>query len=389
MHKEHVGAHARADVALAPILFDDHDRAAGEALRSSQVAKAEPSPAAKRKAKKKRTDDSLPVHSFRTLLADLATLTRNTVRYGKAPDGSPRETERNPAARFRSAGHKIDSVVSTRLNKSSTINDLQCPQGNVRKVSARSRPKAFGAMTRSKVPMHLQITNTLRQRIVSGRYRKSGLPAELSLMEEFDVSRHTIRAAMQRLVSDGLIERRAGKGTTVVRHRTAGQWVGSLETLLEFPIESIQFLEAKSHPAKAFPEIAASFGISPKGRIFRFTRKLLVNSEVSGISHLFLRPELASKVPTSELEKELLLTLVEEYGGVRATRAVQTISAAAADRQLARQLEVEVGAPLLVLSRSYTVQDGDKLMHIVLWCRPDRYNHTIEFVNEPKGRPSP
>jgi hypothetical protein len=71
--------------ALAPMLFDDHDRTAGEALRSSPVAKAEPSPAAKRKAKKKRTDDGLPVHSFRTLLADLATLTRNTVRCGNAP----------------------------------------------------------------------------------------------------------------------------------------------------------------------------------------------------------------------------------------------------------------------------------------------------------------
>jgi hypothetical protein len=72
--------------ALAPVLFDDHDRAAGEALRSSPVAKAEPSPAAKRKAKKKRTDDGQPVHSFRTLLADLATLTRNTVKCGKAPE---------------------------------------------------------------------------------------------------------------------------------------------------------------------------------------------------------------------------------------------------------------------------------------------------------------
>jgi Transposase DDE domain len=71
--------------ALAPVLFDDHDRAAGEALRSSPVAKAEPSPAAKRKARKKHTDDGLQVHSFRTLLADLATLTRNTVVYGKAP----------------------------------------------------------------------------------------------------------------------------------------------------------------------------------------------------------------------------------------------------------------------------------------------------------------
>jgi hypothetical protein len=70
--------------ALAPILFDDHDRAAAEALRASPVAKAQTSPAARRKARSKRTDDGLPVHSFRSLLGDLATLTRNTVRFGRA-----------------------------------------------------------------------------------------------------------------------------------------------------------------------------------------------------------------------------------------------------------------------------------------------------------------
>jgi hypothetical protein len=71
--------------ALAPILFDDHDRAAAEALRASPVAKAVPSPAARRKAKTKRTDNGEPVHSFQSLLRDLATLTRNTIRYGNAP----------------------------------------------------------------------------------------------------------------------------------------------------------------------------------------------------------------------------------------------------------------------------------------------------------------
>jgi hypothetical protein len=70
--------------ALAPLLFDDHDRAAAEAARASPVAKAKPSPAARRKALTKRTDDGLPVHSFRTMLTDLATLTRNTVRLGHA-----------------------------------------------------------------------------------------------------------------------------------------------------------------------------------------------------------------------------------------------------------------------------------------------------------------
>jgi hypothetical protein len=70
--------------ALAPILFDDHDRAAAEASRASPVAKAQSSPAAKRKVRTKRTDDGLPVHSFRTLLADLGTIARNRVSFGKA-----------------------------------------------------------------------------------------------------------------------------------------------------------------------------------------------------------------------------------------------------------------------------------------------------------------
>jgi hypothetical protein len=68
--------------ALAPILFDDHERARAEARRTSPVAKATVSDAARRKAATKRTDDGLPVHSFRSLLADLATLTRNLVRFG-------------------------------------------------------------------------------------------------------------------------------------------------------------------------------------------------------------------------------------------------------------------------------------------------------------------
>jgi Transposase DDE domain len=71
---------------LASILFDEHDPAGRDAQRSP-VAKAEPSPAARRKAANKRTDSAegepLPIHSFRTLLADLATLTRNHVRLGR------------------------------------------------------------------------------------------------------------------------------------------------------------------------------------------------------------------------------------------------------------------------------------------------------------------
>jgi hypothetical protein len=72
---------------LAPMLFDDHDPAGRDAQRSSPVAQAKPSQAARRKAARKQTEpasgEPLPVHSFRTLLADLATPTRNTFRLGR------------------------------------------------------------------------------------------------------------------------------------------------------------------------------------------------------------------------------------------------------------------------------------------------------------------
>lgn len=65
---------------LAPLLFDDEDPAAGEALRSSVVSPAQGSPSAQAKADHKRNVEGLPVHSFRTLLEALSTRTKSTIR---------------------------------------------------------------------------------------------------------------------------------------------------------------------------------------------------------------------------------------------------------------------------------------------------------------------
>ena len=71
---------------LAPMLFDDTEKNAAEALRTSVVAQAHRSPAAVTKQTTGLTPDGLPVHSFRSLLADLATLARNTVTTDITPN---------------------------------------------------------------------------------------------------------------------------------------------------------------------------------------------------------------------------------------------------------------------------------------------------------------
>jgi len=70
----YVEHHMRAR--LAPLLYDDDDREAAARLRDSVVAKAQRSPAAKRKEATGLTADGLPVHSFQSMLADLATYSR-------------------------------------------------------------------------------------------------------------------------------------------------------------------------------------------------------------------------------------------------------------------------------------------------------------------------
>jgi len=76
----HVEWHMRQ--ALKPLLFDEDDPEAARADRADAVEPKQPSRSARDKAARKRTPEGFPVHSFRTILADLATLTRNTIRPG-------------------------------------------------------------------------------------------------------------------------------------------------------------------------------------------------------------------------------------------------------------------------------------------------------------------
>jgi len=65
--------------ALAPLLFDEEDKPAADKARASVVAPAQRSARTAAKVASKRNEQGLPLHSFRTLLQDLATLTRNRI----------------------------------------------------------------------------------------------------------------------------------------------------------------------------------------------------------------------------------------------------------------------------------------------------------------------
>ena len=96
---------------LKPMLFDDEDPGAAEAARASIVAPARVSDCAQAKARTKRTAEGDPVQSLRTLLNDLATVTRNTVA-PRLPGAEPFEIITRPTA----LQHKAFELLGVRLS---------------------------------------------------------------------------------------------------------------------------------------------------------------------------------------------------------------------------------------------------------------------------------
>ena len=92
---------------LKPLLFDDEYPEQAEALRTSVVAPAEVSPSAKDKARRKKTAGGFPPHSFRSLLDNLATLTKNRV-VPRLPGAEPFEILTRPTDQQREIFRLLD-----------------------------------------------------------------------------------------------------------------------------------------------------------------------------------------------------------------------------------------------------------------------------------------
>lgn len=238
--------------------------------------------------------------------------------------------------------------------------------------------------------MYRQIADTLRDRISSGVYRENELlPPELTLVDEFDVSRHTVRDAMKALVAEGLIERTAGRGTIVSPpSSSAAKWgVRSLADLVgEFSDSEVTVLKKGVVSAHAFPSVARLFALPPGGSLYAIRRVIELKQGPIAFHRLFTLMKYASRIPTDELGYKTLIGQIEHYCRVQAFKTRQVASAAAADADAAKALGVRRGTPMLVLRRTYLTRDDEPIEYTELVCRPDRYEQTVDFYREASPR---
>jgi GntR family transcriptional regulator len=229
----------------------------------------------------------------------------------------------------------------------------------------------------SPVPLYLQIEEELRERVRSGELRPlDRVPSEIELAESFGVSRMTARKSLDRLVGDGLLFRRAGKGTFVaagkIAHRasTRMSFSAAMDALgLE---NSTTVLEAGLGPAP--PGIAKALREPPDASLVFVRRLRAVGGESAAIHSSYLPPWLAAI-----LDADLSGSLSEAMTrlGARVAETQDTIEAVSSTGEDARLLGIPLGAALIRIEGLGLSVAGEPVRYTEALFRGDRFRFTV------------
>ncbi|MGE0799618.1 MAG: GntR family transcriptional regulator [Lautropia sp.] len=211
------------------------------------------------------------------------------------------------------------------------------------------------------------------------------LPGEFALMELFQVSRATVRKALERLAGEGLVSREAGRGTVSLRRSPSrasagadpGAPAGFLgSTLAQSRVTSVRVLDNQLLPAP--PAIAAALKMDEGTKVQKVVR---TRSTAQGpVSHIttYTPLERGRGFSTRDLRRHQMLDLLKRRGA-EIGGGTQVISACLADVDVAEILAVDVGAALLLGHRVIWDASDMPLMVLVGRYRPDRYRFEMNL----------
>lgn len=232
-------------------------------------------------------------------------------------------------------------------------------------------------------PLYRWLTETLREDISQGVYRPGDLlPPEHELMRRYDLSSTTVRRAVHELVSEGWIYRKAGKGTFVRRARVEEHLSRLTSFVEEMRSRNItpSFRLVCAKPCVPPADAARALNLTDGQAAFYIERVQLGNGEPIALARGYWRSEIGEQLARHDLDVVGLYEMLEETLRVPLLEADESISAAVADADLARKLEVQRRAPLVMLRRVSYSTDMRPVEHTTTFYRADRYEYKIRLA---------
>ncbi|MFI7010512.1 GntR family transcriptional regulator [Streptomyces sp. NPDC050145] len=204
-----------------------------------------------------------------------------------------------------------------------------------------------------------QLADLLRHQILAGRFPDGTLPHEESIGADYRASRNTVRQALDLLRAEGLVERRAGVGTTVCALKYAhglDRLMGLAETLHEHgPVTN----EVRTMgPVTAPAPVAERLRLPPDTDVLYIERLRRLGGLPLSLDLTYVPLDIGAGLLGADLENTDVFRLLESLTGQPLGHADITLEAVTADAHSAAVLQAPRGAAVLMLERLTHLADG-------------------------------
>jgi GntR family transcriptional regulator len=238
--------------------------------------------------------------------------------------------------------------------------------------------------------LYARIEETIATEIAQGEYRPGDqLPTEDALLQRFQVSRITVRRAIQNLVRRGLLEIRRGLGTFVLSPRIEAE----LTKLTGF-VEDMNAVGRKANArvvsqgvVAARARVAEHLQI-PKGtKVMQIKRVRLADGIPISFDETYLPLPLGKQIVHNDLRLHPIFTLLENEYGIPLVEADYELEAVIATKGVADALQVRVGSPIFQIERTSMTTGNQPVDYEVLSYRGDLVRFVTKLLRHPGNSP--
>ncbi|RZL10948.1 MAG: GntR family transcriptional regulator [Rubrivivax sp.] len=230
------------------------------------------------------------------------------------------------------------------------------------------------------VPLYSRIRDEIRGRIAIGQWRAhQQIPSEAALMQQYGVSRITVRQAVQALEQQGLIVKVPGKGSFVAPpkpYQELTQLQGFAEAMSRQGHVAInRVVDVITQPAPAL--VAQRLALAEGSQVTRIRRVRLLDGQAVSLDLTWLPQSVGDQLRHEDLVHRDIFLILENDCRIPLGHADLAMDAVTADAELAHHLGLAVGDAVLRVDRLTHTREGHPIDYETLYCRGDHFQYRL------------